>query len=104
MSRNFEPQLLDGALELLRGRRWVLRGDRGQARIARRVLRDGLGELVIRRARETYGQVRVENLHAGRRERQDLHVDAARIHVPEAALSQILEPLRDDARALARVA
>jgi hypothetical protein len=53
------------------------RGDRGR-------------QLVVCGARERGARRRVENLHARRRQRQDLQSDARRVHVGDAARTQVL--------------
>jgi hypothetical protein len=91
------------ALELGGGCGWILRRDSCEARVARRVRRDRGRELVVDGACQRDARRRVEDLHSGGRQRQDLEVDARRVHVADAPRAQILQPLADGAGALARV-
>ena len=99
----FEAQRPHAALELLGSRCGILWRDGGQPRVARGMSGDGRRELVVRCARERGARRRVEDLHAGRGDRQDLHVDPGRIHVVDAPRAQVLQALADEARALAGI-
>jgi hypothetical protein len=52
--------------------------------------RDRRRELVVASARQRDARRGVEDLHPRRRQREDLHVDAGRVHVVDTARSQIL--------------
>ena len=89
------------AVDFLRGGLRILRRDGGEAGVTRRVLADGVGELVVAGGGQRIGRGGVEHLHAGRGEHQHLHVDAAGVHVGDAIRAQVLQPIDDEARAFA---
>jgi hypothetical protein len=80
-----EAELPGGALNLPRRRRRILGRDGGKARESSRMSFDRSRKGVIRFRGQSYRQRPVEHLHARRREREDMHVDADRIHVSDTA-------------------
>jgi hypothetical protein len=80
----FQSQRAYAALELFGRRSRVLRRDGGEASVARRMCRDCRRELVVAGACQCGSHSRVEDLHARRRQRQDLQVYPGRVHVVDA--------------------
>ena len=95
------PSLRTRALDFLRGGLRILWCGGRQSDETRRVFADGLGQLVVAGGGEGIGGGRVEHLHAGRGQRQHLHVDAAGIHVGDAVRRQVLQAIDDETRAFA---
>ncbi len=90
-----EAQPAHATLDLFRSARGVLRRRGGEPGVAVRMTRDGGRELVVGVARDRAGRGSIEHLDAGGGERQDLHVDAGFVHVPQPTFAQVLDPLDD---------
>ena len=56
---------------------------------------DDIGETVVGQCRQLAGRVRIEHLHARRREGQQLHVDAVLIHVAQARMLDVEQTLEE---------
>src|ERR1700722_732723 len=91
----FEPLVADTALQFRNGLVWRSGRHGRQAGKARRVLLHCVGEVIVGVARHRNGIRRLHLLHAGRRQRQDLHVDAGRIHFPQPFGAEIAEPVHN---------
>ena len=99
-----EAELAHAALDLLGGRRGILRCRGRQTGVALGIARDRGRELVVGIVRDGVGRGRVEHLHARAGQRQDLHVDAGVVHVGEPPLAEVLQALDDRGRARTRAA
>src|SRR5262249_3623051 len=97
--RALQPELSNSAFQFRRGSAWILGRYSRQAGVAIGASRDGCSQLVVRVARKPNGLIGVENLHARRRQRQDLKVDARGVHVRDAARAEILQAFGNRTRA-----
>src|SRR5690606_34108959 len=102
--RALQPERAYAALQLLRGSGRILRCHGGEGGVAVRMLAYGVGDFVVRRASQGSGGGPVEHLHARRRQEEELHVDAACVHVVDAALVQPLDAIDELPCALAAAA
>ncbi len=84
-----QAELVDRALHLLGGALGAVRREAGEAGEARRIFLAESGEDVVGEDRQLHRGVGVEHLHAGRGEREQVHVDAQLVHLPEATSSAI---------------
>ncbi len=96
--RAFQTQLADTPLELLRAFPRILRRHCRKSRVTVGVLLDGFRQLIVAGDRNRHRGRGVEHLHTGGGERQDLLVDAARVHVVKAGLTELLQALDDELR------
>ena len=87
-----EAELL-AAGDLVRAPLRILRRDRGHADETARMARHRLGEPVVGANHHRFGLVGFEDLNARRGQRQDRDVDAGRVHVGDAAVAEIEQPL-----------
>lgn len=96
--RSPETELAHRPLQLRTGRLRVRGGKGGEAGEAVRVAKDRLSEHLVRPAHERDGPFRLQLLPTGGGERDDLQVDAPRVHVLDPPLAEVEEPLRWIAR------
>ena len=81
--RTLEAELRYGAFQFVsRGFR-IGRGERGEACEASGMCADSLIQPVVRSARETHGQLRIELLHRRRGVREHLEIDARLVHLAQ---------------------
>jgi hypothetical protein len=91
--RALQAELAHPALHFLDRVAGVVRSDGGEAGIAVRMLADRLAQYLIGLPRERGTGRRVEDLHAGRGEEQQLLRDPARVHVGDAPRAEVLDAL-----------
>jgi len=90
--RAFEPQLGDGALELVRRRLRVGGGKRRKTGEALGMGANGLVQAVVRALRERHRGRRIEALRRGRAVRDHLRVDSGFVHFLQAQRAQVVQP------------
>src|SRR5580692_11825835 len=91
----FEALAADTAFQFSNSLVWRSGRHGRQAGKARRVLLHRVGEVVVGVARHRNGIRRLHLFHAGRRQRQDLHIDAGRIHFLQPFGAEITKPVHD---------
>ena len=101
--RATEAQLGDRALQFLSGSFRRGRRDGGKGLEALRIAVDDLGEGVVRLACDGHGVLCRKVLHAGRGEGQDLDVDALVVHVGQAPIGDVPQPLGERLVAVAEL-
>ena len=97
--RALESELVHGTLDLLGRVCRILRREGRERGVARGIAPDRFGRFVIHRNRKRARVIGVQRIDAGRREQQELHVDAGRVHVGDAARPEIEQPVADEASA-----
>ena len=100
--RALHAELAYRPFQLLAGAAGIVGRDRGKRGIAARMATHRIGELIVAFARERRRRRRIEHLHARCAEEDDLHGDAARVHVAQALIVQILDPAHERGRARLR--
>ena len=91
--RALEAELGHRALELVGGGLRIGRGQHGEALEPVGVRADDLVQPVVGAARERHRGLGVEALRGGRAVRQHLHVDAGLVHLLQAQLAEVVQPL-----------
>jgi len=94
-----EAEFARPALDLLGRARGILRRDRGQAAEPVRVPSAGLRQLVVGQRGHGDGPVPVQDLGTRAGQRDDLPVDARRVHVRDPPFAQVLKAGQDRRRA-----
>src|SRR5580704_11600554 len=91
----FEAFVADTAFQFCNGLVWRSGRHGRQACKARRVLLHRVGEVIVGVARHSNGIRRLHLFHTGRRQRQDLHIDAGRIHFPQPFGAEVTKPVHN---------
>ncbi len=89
-----ESQLADGAFGFDSRALWILWGNGAERGKPRRIFPDGLRDLIVGAGGQPGGRIGIEDLNAGRGEREDLQIDPRAVHVGDPALTDVGKSLR----------